>query len=43
LVSALSTREQAALSTGADTFISKNDLPERVAERLQAAAKILAR
>ena len=41
LVSALSARQQAALSSGADTFISKSDSPERVTERLQAAAKSL--
>jgi DNA-binding NarL/FixJ family response regulator len=41
LVSVLSARQQAALSSGADTFISKSDSPDRVAERLQAAAKSL--
>ena len=43
LVSALSARQHAALSSGADTFISKSDSPDRVSERLQAAAKNLAR
>lgn len=32
-------RRQAALSAGADVFISKGDAPERVAERLQSAAE----
>ena len=41
LVSVLSARQQAALSSGADTFISKSDSPERVTECLQAAAKSL--
>lgn len=43
LVSTLSARQQAVLSSGADMFISKSDSSERVAERLQAAAKSLAR
>ena len=30
--------QQAALSAGADTFISKGETPERVAERLRAVA-----
>jgi two-component system response regulator DesR len=38
LVSHLNARHQAALSAGADAFISKGDMPDRVAERLQAAA-----
>ena len=38
LISYLDARKQAALSAGADAFISKGDTPERVAERLQAVA-----
>jgi DNA-binding NarL/FixJ family response regulator len=38
LISHLDARHQAALSAGADTFISKNEPPERVAERLRVAA-----
>jgi DNA-binding NarL/FixJ family response regulator len=38
LISHLDAREQAALSAGADTFISKGETPERVSERLRAAA-----
>ncbi len=38
LISHLDARNQAALSTGADAFISKSEMPERVAERLRAAA-----
>ena len=38
LVSHLDARQQAALSAGADTFISKGEMPERVAERLRVAA-----
>lgn len=38
LVSDLDARQQAALSAGADSFISKGDTPDRVTERLQAAA-----
>ncbi len=42
LLSYLDARHQAALSTGADTFISKDETPERVAEHLRIeAAKIL--
>ena len=41
LISHLDTRHQAALSAGADVFISKSDTPERVAERLQSAADTL--
>lgn len=37
LISHLDARQQAALSAGADSFISKDETPERVAERLQAA------
>jgi DNA-binding NarL/FixJ family response regulator len=39
LISHLDARHQAALSAGADAFISKDEMPERVAERLMAAAK----
>jgi len=39
LISHLDARHQAALSAGADAFISKAETPERVAERLQAAAE----
>ena len=38
LISHLDARQQAALSTGADAFISKSEMPDRVAERLRAAA-----
>ena len=38
LISHLDARQQAALSSGADTFISKGETPERVAERLRVAA-----
>lgn len=38
LISHLDARQQAALSAGADSFISKSETPDRVAERLQAAA-----
>ncbi len=38
LLSHLDARQQAALSAGADSFISKSETPERVAERLQVAA-----
>ena len=38
LISHLDAREQAALSAGADAFISKGETPERVAERLVAVA-----
>jgi DNA-binding NarL/FixJ family response regulator len=38
LISHLDARHQAALSAGADAFISKGEMPERVAERLQSAA-----
>lgn len=41
LISHLESRQQAALSAGADAFISKSETPERVAEHLRgAAAKI---
>ena len=39
LISHLDARHQAALSAGADAFISKGETPERVAERLRAAAR----
>lgn len=38
LISRLDTRQQAALSAGADAFISKAETPERVAERLRSVA-----
>jgi DNA-binding NarL/FixJ family response regulator len=38
LISHLDTRQQAALSAGADAFISKDETPERVAERLRSVA-----
>ena len=38
LISHLNARQQAALSVGADVFISKGEMPERVAEHLRAAA-----
>jgi DNA-binding NarL/FixJ family response regulator len=38
LISHLDARHQAALSAGADAFISKGETPERVSERLRAAA-----
>lgn len=38
LISHLDARQQAALSAGADAFISKNETPERVVERLRIAA-----
>src|SRR5271157_4017999 len=38
LISHLDARQQAALSAGADAFISKSETPERVAERLRTAA-----
>jgi len=42
IVGNLMDRQQAALSTGADMFISKGELPERVVERVRtAAAKII--
>jgi DNA-binding NarL/FixJ family response regulator len=44
LISHLDDRQQAALSAGADVFISKGEMPERVAEHLRNAARgILAR
>jgi two-component system response regulator DesR len=41
LISPLDARQQAALSAGADSFISKGEPPDRVAERLQAAVDSL--
>jgi DNA-binding NarL/FixJ family response regulator len=38
LISHLDARHQAALSTGADAFISKTETPDRVAERLRSIA-----
>ena len=38
LISHLDARQQAALSAGADAFISKGETPERVAERLRVVA-----
>jgi two-component system, NarL family, response regulator DesR len=38
LISHLDARQQAAISAGADAFISKGEMPERVAERLRLAA-----
>jgi DNA-binding NarL/FixJ family response regulator len=38
LISHLDARQQAALSAGADAFISKTETPDRVAERLQSVA-----
>ena len=39
LISHLDARHQAALSAGADAFISKGETPDRVVERLRAAAE----
>jgi DNA-binding NarL/FixJ family response regulator len=38
LISQLDARQQAALSAGADAFISKGEMPDRVAKRLRMAA-----
>jgi DNA-binding NarL/FixJ family response regulator len=38
LISHLDARQQAALSAGADAFISKTETPDRVSERLRAVA-----
>ena len=38
LISHLDARQQAALSAGADSFISKSETPDRVADRLRTAA-----
>ena len=37
LISQLDSRQQAAVSAGADAFISKGEMPDRVAERLRMA------
>jgi DNA-binding NarL/FixJ family response regulator len=42
LISHLDARQQAALSAGADAFISKSETPERLAERLRIAATSVA-
>jgi len=39
LISHLDARQQAALSAGADAFISKGEMPECVAERLLSAVE----
>ena len=39
LISHLDARQQAALSVGADAFISKGETPERVAERIRTVAE----
>ena len=41
LIGHLGARQQAALSVGADIFIGRGEMPERVAECLRSAAKIL--
>ncbi len=38
LISHLDARQQAALSAGADAFISKGETPERVADRIRSVA-----
>lgn len=38
LISHLEARQQAAVSVGADVFISKGEMPDRIAEHLRAAA-----
>ena len=38
LISQLDARQQAAILSGADVFISKGESPERVSERLQSVA-----
>lgn len=38
LISHLDLRQQAALSAGADEFISKEELPERISQRIRDAA-----
>ena len=42
LISHLDARQQAALSAGADAFISKGETPEHVAERLRTVAASIA-
>ena len=39
LISQLDARQQAASSAGADAFISKGEMPDRIADRLRAAAE----
>lgn len=39
LISRLEARQHADFSVGADVFISKNEMPERVVEQLRAAAQ----
>ena len=41
LISHLNARQQAALSAGADAFISKSETPKRVAEHLLNAAAVV--
>jgi DNA-binding NarL/FixJ family response regulator len=41
LISQLDARQQAALSAGADAFISKGEMPDRVADRLRSAAELV--
>jgi DNA-binding NarL/FixJ family response regulator len=38
IISQLDARQQAAILSGADVFISKGESPERVAERLRSVA-----
>ena len=38
LISHLDARQQAALTAGADEFISKEELPERISQRIRDAA-----
>jgi DNA-binding NarL/FixJ family response regulator len=39
IISSLNFREMATISTGADIFISKNELPEDIARQIQDAAE----
>jgi DNA-binding NarL/FixJ family response regulator len=41
LISQMDARQQAALSAGADAFISKGEMPDRVADRLRSAAELV--
>ena len=41
LISHLDARQQAVRATGADAFISKGEMPNRIADRLREAARIL--
>jgi DNA-binding NarL/FixJ family response regulator len=41
LTSKLDTLKQAALAAGADAFISKGEIPDRLAERLRSVAETL--